>query len=99
MVLFRTKIILIVIGIIVGIMLTFGASNQAIILKEKTQEQKDYFKLIARSASIVSIAVFVLTILKKIPMRPTWSYFVMGTAATYSIINIGVLSIFPDLLK
>ena len=94
-----TKAILIVLGIIVGIMLTVGASDQGIILKEKTQAEKDFIKLIAHSASVVSIVVFVLGILKKIPMRPKWSYFVVGVAATYSIINIGILTIFPNLLK
>ena len=94
----RTKVILIVLGITVGMLLTFGASDMTVILKEKTQTQKDFFNLIARSASIVSIAVLVLTILKKIRMRPTWSYFVMGLAATYSIFNIVILSIFPKLL-
>ena len=93
------KAILLVLGIIVGILLTFGASDMTIILKEKTQAQKDFFNLIARSASFVSIAVFVLTILKKIPMRPKWSYFVVGVSATFGIINIGVLTIFPNLLK
>ena len=93
------KAILLVLGIIVGILLTFGASDMTIILKEKTQAQKDFFNLIARLASFVSIAILVLTILKKIPMRPTWSYFVVGVSATYGIINIGVLTIFPNLLK
>ena len=93
-----SKIILLVLGIIVGIMLTFGASDQTIILKEKTQTEKDYIKLIARSASFVSISILVLTLLKKIPMRPTWSYFVVGVSATFGIINIGILTIFPHLL-
>ncbi|MGI0056711.1 MAG: hypothetical protein ACREAK_04980 [Nitrosarchaeum sp.] len=93
-----TKIILLVLGIIVGIMLTFGTSDQTLILKEKTQTQKDFFKLIAHSASFVSIAVLVLTLLKKIPMRPTWSYFVVGVSATFGIIHIGILTIFPHLL-
>ena len=94
-----TKAVLLVLGIIMGIILTVGASDKTILLKEKTQAQKDFVKLIARSASFVSIAVLVLTVLKKIPMRPTWSYFVVGISATYSIINIGVLTIFPNLLK
>ena len=94
-----TKIILIALGIFVGILLTFGASDLTIILKEKTQAQKDLFKLIARSASFVSIAILVLTILKKIPMRPTWSYFVVGVSATFGIINMVILNIFPNLLK
>ena len=95
----RAKVILIVLGIIVGIILTVGASDVSIIVKEKTQAQKDFIKLIARSASFVSIAVLVLTILKKIPMRPTWSYFVVGISATFGIINIVILTIFPNLLK
>ena len=93
-----TKIILIVLGIFVGILLTFGASNMTLVMKEKTQEQKDFFNLVARLASIVSIAMLILIKLKKIRMRPTWSYFVMGVAATYSIFNIVILSIFPKLL-
>lgn len=93
-----TKIVLISLGIFVGILLTFGASDKTVIIKEKTQEQKDFFNLIARLASFVSIAVLFLIIFKKIPMRPKWSYFVTGLAATYSIINIGILTIFPNLL-
>ena len=95
----RAKVILIVLGIIVGIILTVGASDKTILVKEKTQAEKDFINLIARSAAFVSIAVLVLTILKKIPMRPTWSYFVIGVSATYSIIHIGILTIFPNLLK
>lgn len=95
----KSKAILIVLGCVVGIMLIVGASDKTIIVKEKTQAEKDFIKLIARSASFVSIAVFVLIVLKKIPMRPKWSYFVVGVAATYSIINIVILTIFPNLLK
>ena len=91
-----TKVILLILGIILGILLSFGASDFQVILKEKTQAQKDFFTYVARGATIVSVTVFILTILKKIHMRPTWSYFVMGTAATYSIMSIGVL---PLLLK
>lgn len=86
-----TKIVLLVLGIIVGILLTFGASDQTIILKDKTQAQKDFFNLIAKSASFVSIVVLVLTLLKKISMRPTWSYFVVGVSATFGMINIVIL--------
>ena len=94
----RTKVILIGLGIFVGILLTFGASNMTLVLKEKTQAQKDFFNLVARLAAIVSVSILVLMKLKKIRMRPTWSYFVMGVAITYSIFNIVVLSIFPKLL-
>ena len=92
------KAALVGLGIIVGILLTFGASNMTIVIKEKTHAQKDFFNLVARLASIVSVSVLILTILKKIRMRPTWSYFVMGVAATYSIFNIVILTIFPKLL-
>ena len=95
----RAKVILIVLGIIVGVILTVGASDKTVLVKEKTQAEKDFIKLIARSASFVSIAILVLTILKKIPMRPTWSYFVVGTLASFGIINMVILNIFPDLLK
>ena len=74
----RANVILLVLGIIVGMILTVGASDKTILVKEKTQAEKDFIKLIARSAAFVSIAILVLTILKKIPMRPTWSYFVVG---------------------
>ena len=94
----RTKVVLITLGVFVGILLTFGASDMSLVLKEKTQAQKDFFNLVARLASFVSLAVLVLTLLKKIRMRPTWSYFVMGLAATYLIFNIVILSIFPKLL-
>ena len=93
-----TKVLLIAVGVFVGMLLTFGASNMTLVLKEKTQAQKDFFNLVARLASIVSVSVLVLMKLKKIRMRPTWSYFVMGVAITYSIFNIVVLSIFPKLL-
>lgn len=86
-----TKIILLVLGIILGILLAFGASNFEIILKNKTDELKDFLNLVAKSTSIVSVSIFVLTILKKIRIRPTWSYFVMGVAATYSIMTIVIL--------
>ena len=95
----RAKVILIVLGIIVGIILTVGASDKTILVKEKTQAEKDFSKLITRSASFVSIAILVLTILKKIPLRPTWSYFVVGVSASFGIINIVILNIFPNLLK
>ena len=84
-------IILLVLGIILGILLAFGASNFEIILKNKTDELKDFLNLVAKSMSIVSVSIFVLTILKKIRIRPTWSYFVMGVAATYSIMTIVIL--------
>jgi len=90
------KIILLALGIVLGILLSFGASDFEIILKDKTQAQKDLFNFIARGASVVSVSVFILTILKKIRIRPTWSYFVMGVAATYSIMSI---VIFPIVLK
>ena len=96
--LLSTKVILIVLGIFVGVLLTFGASNMTLVLKEKTQKQKDFFNLVARLASIVSVSVLILIKLKKIRMRPSWSYFVTGIAATYSIFNIVILSIFPKLL-
>lgn len=86
-----TKIILLVLGIILGILLAFGASNFEIILKNKTDELKDFLNLIAKSTSIVSGSIFVLTVLKKIRIRPTWSYFVMGVAATYSVMTIVIL--------
>jgi len=86
-----TMIILLVLGIILGILLAFGASNFEIILKNKTDELKDFLNLVAKSMSIVSVSIFVLTILKKIRIRPTWSYFVMGVAATYSIMTIVIL--------
>jgi len=86
-----TKIILLVLGIILGILLAFGASNFEIILKNKTDELKDFLNLIAKSTSIVSVSIFVLTVLKKIRIRPTWSYFVMGVAATYSVMTIVIL--------
>ena len=94
-----TKIILISVGIIVGILLSFGSSDLEILIKDKTQAQKDLFNYIARGASVVSVTIFVLTILKKIKMRPKWSYFVMGIASTYSVINILVLTIFPKLFS
>lgn len=86
-----TKITLLVLGIILGILLAFGASNFEIILKNKTDELKDFLNLVAKSTSIVSVSIFVLTVLKKIRIRPTWSYFVMGVAATYSIMTIVIL--------
>ncbi|EGP93610.1 hypothetical protein [Nitrosarchaeum koreense] len=86
-----TKIILLVLGIILGILLAFGASNFEIIFKNKTDELKDFLNLVAKSTSIVSVSIFVLTVLKKIRIRPTWSYFVMGVAATYSIMTIVIL--------
>lgn len=86
-----TKIILLVLGIILGILLAFGASSFEIILKNKTDELKDFLNLVAKSTSIVSVSIFVLTVLKKIRIRPTWSYFVMGVAATYSIMTIVIL--------
>lgn len=94
----QTKIILISLGVFVGILLTFGASNMTYVIKEKTQTHKDFFNLVARLASIVSISILILIKLKKIKMRPTWSYFVIGVAATYSIFNIVILNIFPKLL-
>ncbi len=94
----KGKVLLIFFGFVAGLLLTLGASDMRIILKEKTQEQKDTFAFLARSASVVSIIVFVLIILKKIRMRPSWSYFVMGLSMTYSIINMLVLTIFPKLL-
>ncbi len=86
-----TMITLLVLGIILGILLAFGASNFEIILKNKTDELKDFLNLVAKSTSIVSVSIFVLTVLKKIRIRPTWSYFVMGVAATYSIMTIVIL--------
>ncbi|QLH10952.1 hypothetical protein [Nitrosarchaeum sp. AC2] len=86
-----TKIMLLVLGIILGILLAFGASNFEIILKNKTDELKDFLNLVAKNTSIVSVSIFVLTVLKKIRIRPTWSYFVMGVAATYSIMTIVIL--------
>jgi len=86
-----TKIILLVLGIILGILLAFGASNFEIILKNKTDELKDFLNLVAKSTSIISVSIFVLTVLKKIRIRPTWSYFVMGVAATYSVMTIVIL--------
>jgi len=93
------KAALLALGIFVGVILTFGASDMTIILKEKTQMHKDFANLLARSASFVAIGVLILAVLKKIPMRPTWLYFVVGVSATYSIISIGVLTMFPNLLK
>jgi len=95
----RTKVALLACGIIVGILLSFGSSDMEIIIKNKTQSQKDLFNFIARAASVVSVTIFILTILKKIPMRPKWSYFVMGIASTYSIINILTLTLFPNLFS
>lgn len=92
-----TKVILLILGIILGILLSFGASDFEIILKDKTQAHKDLFNLIARSVAVISISIFVLTILKKIRMRPTWSYFVMGTSATYSVMSIIILPLLPKL--
>ncbi len=86
-----TMITLLVLGIILGILLAFGASNFEIILKNKTDELKDFLNWVAKSTSIVSVSIFVLTVLKKIRIRPTWSYFVMGVAATYSIMTIVIL--------
>ena len=82
----RTKVVLIALGVFVGILLTFGASDMTLVLKEKTQSQKDFFNLVARLASIVSVSILVLTILKKIRMRPTWSYFVIGSRS--NLLNI-----------
>ena len=93
------RAILLILGIILGILLSFGASDFAVILKNKTQAQKDFFNYIARGASIVSVGVFILTILKKIRMRPTWSYFVMGVAATFSIMSIGIIPLLPKVLS
>jgi uncharacterized membrane protein len=86
-----TKLILLVLGIILGIILSFAASDFEILLENKTQIHKDSVNLIARVTSIVSVGIFILTILKKIHVRPTWSYFVMGVAATYSIMSIVIL--------
>jgi uncharacterized membrane protein len=86
-----TKIILLVLGIILGTLLAFGASNFEIILQNKTDALKDFLNFVAKGMSIVSVSIFVLTILKKIRIRPTWSYFVMGAAATYSIMAIVIL--------
>jgi len=86
-----TKIILLVLGIILGTLLAFGVSDFEIILKNKTDALKDFLNFIAKGTSIVSVIIFVLTVLKKIHIRPTWSYFVMGVAATYSIMTIVIL--------
>ena len=86
-----TKHLLLVLGIVLGILLSFGVSEFEIILKNKTDLEKNIFNFIARGASIVSLGIFILTILKKIRTRPTWSYFVMGVALTYSIMNIVIL--------
>ncbi|MDE1769999.1 MAG: hypothetical protein KGI28_05545 [Thaumarchaeota archaeon] len=91
------KLILIGLGIFVGMLLAFGASDMTLVLKEKTQAQKDFFNLIARLASIASISVLVLTRLKKIPMRPTWSYFVTGAAATFTVFNLVIIPLVPGL--
>ncbi|MCE9653179.1 MAG: hypothetical protein K8Q89_09055 [Nitrosarchaeum sp.] len=91
----RTKLVLLVLGIILGILLSFGASEFEIILKNKTDVQKDFLNFVAKGASVISVGIFILTILKKIHIRPTWSYFVMGIAATYSIMNIVILPLFP----
>jgi len=88
---FSTKHLLLVLGIVLGILLSFGVSEFEIILKNKTDLEKNIFNFIARVASIVSVGIFILTILKKIRIRPTWSYFVMGIAPTYSIMNIVIL--------
>jgi hypothetical protein len=87
----RTKCVLLVLGIILGLLLSFGASEFEIILKNKTDALKDLFNFVAKGASIVSVVIFILTIFKKIPIRPTWSYFVMGVAATYSIMTFVIL--------
>lgn len=92
------KAILLILGIILGILLSFGASDFEVLLKNKTQTQKDFFNYVARGASIVSAGVFVLTLLKKIHMRPTWSYFVMGVAATFSLMSIAIIPLLPKLL-
>ena len=86
-----TKRLLLVLGIVLGILLSFGVSEFEIILKNKTDLEKDIFNFVARGASIVSVGIFILTILKKIRIRPTWSYFVMGVALSYSIMNIVIL--------
>ena len=93
----RANLILLVLGIILGILLSFGASNYEVILKNKTQAEKDFFIYLARGATIVSVVVFILIMLKKIRMRPTWSYFVMGVAATFSIMSIGIIPLLPKL--
>ena len=94
-----TKLVLLVLGIILGILLSFGASDFEILLKNKTQAQKDFFNIMARGASVVSVSIFILTILKKIRMRPTWSYFVMGVAATYSMMSLVILPLLPKILS
>jgi len=94
----KVKILLLMLGIILGILLSFGASDFEIILKDKTQVQKDLFNIIARASTVISISVFILVILKKIHVRPTWSYFVMGISATYSIMNFVILPLLPKLL-
>jgi len=88
---FSTKHLLLVLGIVLGILLSFGVSEFETILKNKTDLEKNIFNFIARVASIVSVGIFILTILKKIRIRPTWSYFVMGISPTYSIMNIVIL--------
>lgn len=86
-----TKRLLLVLGIVLGILLSFGVSEFEIIIKDKTDLEKNIFNFIARGAAIVSVGIFILTILKKIPIRPTWSYFVMGVAPSYSIMNVVIL--------
>jgi hypothetical protein len=90
-----TKFILLGLGIILGFLLSFGASDNEIVLKNKTQEDKDIIALVARGASFVSLGIFILTILKKIRIRPTWAYFVMGVSITFSIMSIVILPIAP----
>ena len=85
------KIVLLILGIILGTLLAFGISDFEIILKNKTDVLKDFLNFIAKSTSIVSVSIFILTVLKKIRIRPTWSYFVMGVAATYFIMTIVIL--------
>jgi len=89
-----TKIILLVLGIILGTLLAFGVSDFEIILKNKTDTLKDFLNFVAKSTSIVSVSIFVLTVLKKIRIRPTWSYFVIGVSATYFIMTIVILPLF-----
>lgn len=88
------KFILLVLGIILGILLAFGVSDYEIIFKNKTDALKDFLNFVAKGASVVSAGIFVLIILKKIHIRPTWSFFVMGVAATYSIMTIVIFTLF-----
>ena len=88
------KFILLVLGIILGILLAFGVSDFEIILKNKTDALKDFLNFVAKGASVVSVGIFILIILKKIHIRPTWSFFIMGVAATYSIMTIVIFPLF-----